>query len=148
MLACCDSNVGCLLNCSLEHEASLQWNNLSPNPRTAPSRSAKACTWYNWFCPFNTSNPYFLLPVSGKRMKSFLRFRLSSHSLLIETGRHDRPPIPRPSRLCTHCPLSSVGDEHHFVFECPYFNHSGTGTAPFFLLEPFQCDPFLPKKIA
>ena len=54
---------------------------------------------------------------------SFVSFRLSSHSLPIETGRHHRPPIPRPSRLFTHCPLSSVGDEHHFVFviECPYF---------------------------
>ncbi len=29
--------------------------------------------------PFNTSNPYFLLPVSGKHMKRFLRFRLSCH---------------------------------------------------------------------
>ena len=105
----------------LEHQASLSWNNLSSNPRTAPTKNAKLCTWHNWFRPFNTSNPYFLLPVSGKRMKRFLRFRLSCHSLPIETGRHHRPPIPRSSRLCPHCPLASVGDEYHLVFECPIF---------------------------
>ena len=104
----------------LEHQASLSWSNLSSNPRTAPTRNAKLCTWHNWFRPFNTSNPYFLLPVSGKRMQRFLRFRLSCHSLTIETGRHHRPPIPRSSRLCPHC-LSSVGDEYHLVFECPIF---------------------------
>ncbi len=104
----------------LEHQACLSWNNSSSNPRT-PTKNAKLCTWHNWFRPFNTSNPYFLLPVSGKRMKRFLRFRLSCHSLPIETGRHHRPPIPRSSRLCPHCPLASVGDEYHLVFECPIF---------------------------
>ena len=107
----------------LEHQASLSWSNLSSNPRTAPTRNAKLCTWHNWFRPFHASNPYFLLPVSGKRMKQFLRFRLSCHSPPIETGRHHRPPIPRSSRLCPHCPLSSVDseDEYHLVFECPIF---------------------------
>ena len=50
-------------------------SNLSPNPRTADTRHAKLCTWHNWFHPFNTSNPYFLLPVSGNRMKRVLCFR-------------------------------------------------------------------------
>ncbi len=104
----------------LEHQASLSWSNLSSNPRTVPTRNAKLYTWHNWFRPFNTSNPYFLLPVSGKRMKRFLRFR-HCHSLPVETGRHHRPPIPRSSRLCPDCPLSSVGDEYHLVFECPIF---------------------------
>jgi len=99
----------------LEHQASLSWSNLSSNPRTAPTRKAKLCTCHNWFRPFNTSNPYFLLPVSGKRMKRSLRFRLSCHSLPVETGRHHRPPIPRSSRLCPHCPLSSDGDELHYI---------------------------------
>ncbi len=105
----------------LEHQASLSWSNLSSSPRTAPTRNAKLCTWHNRFRPFNISNPYFLLPVSGKRMKHFLRFRLSCLSLPIETGRHHRPPSPRSSRFCPHCPLASVGDEYHLVFECPNF---------------------------
>jgi len=54
-------------------------------------------------------------------MKRFLRCRLSSHLLPIETGRHQRPPMPRSFELCPCCPLSSVGDEYHLVFECPIF---------------------------
>ena len=53
--------------------------------------------------------------------RSLNNVRLSCHSLPIETGRHHRPPIPRSSRLCPHCPLASVGDEYHIVFECPFF---------------------------
>ena len=89
-------------------------------PTHSAHQDAKLCTWHNWFRPSNTSNPYFLLPVSGKRMKRFLHVRLSCHSLPIETGRHHRPPIPRSSRH-SHCPLASVGDEYHLVFECPIF---------------------------
>ena len=53
-------------------------------------------------------------------MKRFLRFGMSSHSSPIETGRHHRPAIPRTTRLCPHCSLSLIGDEQHFVFECPF----------------------------
>jgi len=56
------------------------------------------------------------LPI--KACIAFLRFRLNCHSLPVETGRHHKPPIPRSCRLC---PLSSVGDEYHLVFECPIF---------------------------
>ena len=104
----------------LEHQASLSLSNLSSNPCTAPTRNATLCTWHNWYRPFNTSNPFLLLPVSGKRMKGFLRFRLSCHSLPIETGGHDRPPTPKSSRLGPHC-LASVGDEDHLVFDCLIF---------------------------
>ncbi len=128
----------------LEHQASLAWSNLSPNPRTLPTRHTKLCTWHNR--PFNTSNPCFLVPVSGKRIKRFLHFRLNSHSLPIETGRHHRPPIPRSSRLCAYCPLSSAGNEFHFIFECPNFQPE-TSITPFSILEPRQCDPSLPRRI-
>ena len=53
-------------------------------------------------------------------MKRFLRFRLSSHALPIEAGRHTKPHTPRSARLCTHCSDNVVGDEKHFVFECAF----------------------------
>jgi len=43
----------------LEHQASLSWSNLSSNPRTAPTRNAKLCTWHNWFRPFQHLQPIF-----------------------------------------------------------------------------------------
>ena len=85
--------------------------NLSANPRTVPSARAKLCTYDNWFQSFSSSNPYFILPVSRTRMKRFLRFRLSSHTLPIETGRRARPMIRRTDRLCPHCSGRGMGDE-------------------------------------
>lgn len=75
--SCLDSNIKLLFHGSRAtyHLRS----NLSPNPCTAPTRNAKLFTWHNWYCPFNTSNPYFLLPVSSNCMNCFLRFRLRSH---------------------------------------------------------------------
>ena len=105
---------------NLDHQTSLVWDGLSANPRTAPSLNAKLCTYLNWFKLPSASNSYFLFPVSGRRMKRFLRFRLSSHSLPIEAGRRTRPQTPRSARLCPHCSSQAVGDEKHLVFECPY----------------------------
>ena len=105
---------------NLDHQNSLVWNGLSANPRTAPSLNAKLCTYQNWFKLPSTANPYFLFPVSGKRMKRFLRFRVSSHSLAIEIGRRTRPQVPRSARLCPRCSSQAVGDEKHLVFECPF----------------------------
>ena len=46
---------------------------------------------------------------------SITRFRLGSHNLPIETGRWSR--IKREDRLCRVC--SVLGDERHFLFDCP-----------------------------
>ena len=39
------------------------------------------------------------------------RWRLSCHSLYIETGRYKTPPIPRNDRVCIICAI--LEDEHH-----------------------------------
>ena len=45
------------------------------------------------------------------------RWRLSCHSLRIETGRYQRPSLPRNERTCTVCNI--LEDEHHALFVCP-----------------------------
>ena len=54
-----------------------------------------------------------------KHRQSLTRYRLSSHSLSIETGRHRR--IERDSRICPFC-VDIVEDEVHFLLECPSYN--------------------------
>ena len=104
----------------LEHQDNLLWSNLSPNPHTAPKLHAKLCTYHNWFRPLSSTNPFSHLPVSGKRMKRFLRFRLSCHSLPIETGRRVKPFFSHHCRFFTHCTASVGGDEKNFMFKCEY----------------------------
>lgn len=48
------------------------------------------------------------------------RLRLASHSLSIETGRHEN--IERRNRFCLLCDLYDIEDEFHFVLKCPIYN--------------------------
>ena len=55
------------------------------------------------------------LPV--KLATAMCKFRTSNHQLPIEFGRYTN--IPRFQRKCTKCNLNRIGDEFHFLFECP-----------------------------
>ena len=52
------------------------------------------------------------------------RFRLSSHNLNIELGRHKRPFIPADRRICEKCILNVVEDEFHCLMICEKWNNS------------------------
>ena len=49
---------------------------------------------------------------------SIARFRLSSHNLNIEIGRHKRPYVPAEDRICEKCDLNVVEDEFHCLMIC------------------------------
>ena len=48
------------------------------------------------------------------------RWRLSNHSLRIETGRYETPPLSRNERKCKLCDI--IEDEKHVIFHCPIYN--------------------------
>ena len=50
--------------------------------------------------------------------QSIARFRLSSHNLYIELGRHKRPYIPAELRICKRCDLNVIEDEYHCIISC------------------------------
>ena len=54
--------------------------------------------------------------TSEKNRTIITRWRLSCHSLKIETGRRKDPPIPRHERYCAVCLV--VEDENHALFAC------------------------------
>ena len=69
-----------------------------------------------------TKEPY-LLHVSNRRFFTAIsRFRTSSHSLHIETGRHTIPYTPIENRICNFCDLKSIDDEIHMLLRCPFNN--------------------------
>jgi hypothetical protein len=43
----------------------------------------------------------------------FTKFRVSDHSLEIESGRYQN--IMREERICKNCNLNEIGDEYHFL---------------------------------
>ena len=58
---------------------------------------------------------YLKIPSKPIRV-AISRFRMSSHYLAIELGRHHKPFIPAEKRLCKNCNV--VGDEMHHLLEC------------------------------
>ena len=52
-------------------------------------------------------------------MNYLCKFRCGSHRLPIETGRWEN--IQRSDRLCHLCNLNRLGDEYHFIMDCPFF---------------------------
>ena len=49
------------------------------------------------------------------------RLRMSSHPLMIEKGRHSKPPLPRADRKCPFC-KDVIEDECHFIISCPLYS--------------------------
>lgn len=62
---------------------------------------------------------YLNLNIEQKYKVALTRFRTSSHSLLIETGRYEN--IPREQRICQSCNMRKIEDEFHFLLVCPYY---------------------------
>ena len=62
----------------------------------------------------------YLYHDNRKMRVSMSKLRLSDHKLMIETGRHRRPPIPRPDRKCHMC-ADTVEDETHFLTACKLY---------------------------
>ena len=100
------------------------WENVHESPRTAPSKGAKLYTYHRWFSPPDKLHaaPYYELPMPITKLRALLQFRLGSHTLPVEQGRFSRPQIPRNLRRCSLCSTRSVGDERHYLFECPRFD--------------------------
>ena len=53
---------------------------------------------------------------------SIARFRLSSHNLHIELGRHKRPKVPADQRNCNRCNSNCIEDEFHCLMICSKWN--------------------------
>lgn len=71
------------------------------------------------YCLFksNFESESYLIQVKDVRYRSAIsKLRCSSHTLEIERGRYNNPPVPAPLRICKICNL--VEDEEHFVTKC------------------------------
>ena len=61
-----------------------------------------------------------------KQRQIFTKYRLSDHSLAIETGRYNKSWLPRDQRICGHCMTAEVETEMHFLHHCNKFKKERT----------------------
>ena len=88
-------------------------------------------TWYtevfsnsklNWYSEFKTEfthEPYLNVVKVRKYRRALASFRISSHRLQVEKGRHKKN--ARNERKCAVC-QSEVEDEYHLLMVCPLYN--------------------------
>ena len=62
--------------------------------------------------------PYLNLNLPKKMYSNIARFRISSHNLKIETGRHNIPKTPIEERKCDKCNNGEVENEVHCLLIC------------------------------
>jgi hypothetical protein len=56
----------------------------------------------------------------GKFKVALTKFRISSHTLRIETGRYEN--LPQKERLCRYCNMQQIESEFHFLLVCPHYS--------------------------
>ncbi len=67
--------------------------------------------------------PYLSIIKGYGQRKLLTKYRLSEHSLCVETGRHKQSWRARELRLCSHCTDGLIEDELHFLTECSKYKH-------------------------
>ena len=64
---------------------------------------------------------YLSIIKNTHRRKLVSKFRLSNHTLMIETGRHSVPFIKKELRFCPFC-KTDIETETHFLLQCPVYD--------------------------
>jgi hypothetical protein len=123
------------------------------DPRSAPSHHVTMCTHAAWVHPMDddaafdrsTQPEYMQLCLPFRVLQCLVRLRTGVAQLEVQLGRHARPRVPRPRRVCRLCSLASpstasrpawrtrvhartrthdnVEDLRHFLLECPAYDH-------------------------
>ena len=76
-----------------------------------------------YYCKFKQDfvfEEYLACVKNDNHRKELSRFRLSSHSLEIETGRYNN--ISRENRKCNLCSQNTVESEYHFLLCCTVYS--------------------------
>ncbi|KAI2656568.1 hypothetical protein H4Q32_029770 [Labeo rohita] len=74
-----------------------------------------------WCKIFNSVVQPIALYGSEYQRHILTKYRLSEHSLTIETDRHKKSWLPRKERVCAHCTTGENETEVHFLLHCHKF---------------------------
>ena len=103
---------------AFKHQRHLAAQSVPLDPRLCPHHGVKLCTYHRWFSrPTGQACPtYWDVPIGIAKLHRIFRFRMGSHLLPIEQGRHIN--LPRNRRVCRLCRTGALGDERHMLLEC------------------------------
>ncbi len=96
-----------------KHKYITHWTNTTKNQHKLECYSALNREY--------TTASYLSAVTDVKLRKTLTMYRLSEHSLAVETGRCRQTWLSREDRLCSHCMLGVTETELHFLTECPKY---------------------------
>ena len=76
--------------------------------------------------------PYVTILPADLRL-SLMHFRTANHRFPIETGRWHKSTLQLNS--CKLCPQAPIGDEQHYLLQCPFFADQRSKLLPYHLLQ-------------
>ena len=62
--------------------------------------------------------PYIVQLTNREYQKYVARFRVSSHNIRIQVGRHEG--LPENQRICLYCNTGAIDNELHLMFDCTF----------------------------
>jgi len=95
------------------------YNQLHANTGTSGKGGNKLRT-YSTFKTSFTQEPYLEVVKNIKMRSVMARFRISAHSLHVESGRHDKKLYKE--RICQFCPNNEIEDEIHLLLKCKFYH--------------------------
>ncbi len=97
------------------------WRKNLYNDKGSKSENGNKLRTYRTF-KLNFEQESYLNAVKSPILRRELtKFRLSTHRLNIELGRHTN--VRLEDRLCTKCECKEIEDEKHFLFTCPLYEN-------------------------
>lgn len=82
----------------------------------------KSCNYHLFKSIFGLEKYLISLPFCYRI--AMTKLRIANHKLPIEKGRYNN--LPREDRKCNLCNSEKIGDEFHFLLECPLLNEIRT----------------------
>lgn len=90
--------------------------------------TGKLCTYFTYKDTFKFEEYLHIKKFTYRQI--LCKFRISAHSLRIETGRYEKTKdssgnyskLEKENRICKFCNLRMVEDEFHFLLNCPLYS--------------------------
>ena len=78
--------------------------------------------FYQNFRKGHDAENYLEMILSFDQRRQLTKFRLSSHKLVIETGRYSKPKTPVQQKLCVLCNRNEIETEKHLFLKCSLYS--------------------------
>ena len=89
-----------------------------PQSWTAELQSSSKGKYYSVY-KNHTNRENYINTLSGPSLLTMFKFRTANHKLPVEVGRWAN--VELSDRKCLLCQNNQIGDEFHYLLECPFF---------------------------